>query len=104
MLVLGVGEHERVGTDALSHVSQRESGDITLSGAEVDGIGDNAVPHHLIGEAELPVELQSPRMQAHRAGFPAGPFLTVDDPHRNATTSQAQSHHQAGGSRPDDQN
>ncbi len=102
VVVLRVGQHERVGAEARAHVGQVQFGGLDpfalgpqaaqMSAARADAAGD-----HRVGPAELAIELQGAGMDGHGPRLLRRPGLRVDDAHPHPAADQGQGEHHAGG-------
>src|SRR5205807_1650817 len=74
------------------------------SGPEIRGGELESRADHFVREAELPVELQRPRLHRERTRRAARSIGLVDDANPDPQPGQPESEHEAGGSGADDEN
>jgi hypothetical protein len=103
VVVLGQAERERERAQALAEVLERDPRRLLAVLAQVDGLQLDAERHGFVGEPELLVELQRPRLHDHGPRRLAGAIIFVDDAKWNAMAGQTQGQHEAGRSGADDE-
>ena len=104
MLVLGKDLQERVRRQIGANLLERDARPRVALDPKADGGNFVAVREHEIGEIELAIEFEGPRMNGEGAGRRAVPGGFVDDPHLDPELGQPERQNQTGRSSADDQN
>ncbi len=103
VLVLGEDQDEGEGADPLADVADRQARGLLAPHPEIGRLHLEAEAHGLLGDAELAIEFQGPRL--HRQGARGGPGLwgLVDDADADAALREPQGQGEARGARTRDQ-
>ena len=103
MLVLRQAQHERVGAEPRAEVAEAECRDLPPASPHAELAHADPACDGGVGDAELAVELERPRVDGHRARRLARPRAPVDDPERHAEAHEPECQGEPGGTGADDE-
>ena len=103
MRILRKVENEGETSQSLPDVAEGDTGYLSAPGPEIHARHDDATGDDLVGEAELPVELQRSSMNAEGARDRRHILRLVDDAEAHTEPGEPQREREAGGPRPDNQ-
>ncbi len=102
--VLRIDHHVGEGAEAAPHVAERDAGDFLAAHPEIDGAEFEPVAQDDVGEADLAIELEGPRLHGERPRRGPGLRRLGDDAQPHTEPREKQGEHQPGRAGADDQN
>ncbi len=103
VFILGVDQSVGKRTEARAQPAELDVRGLLSPGPEICRGELEPRRHHLLGETELAIQLESARLQRHRARGRARLGALVDDANPDAEPGQPESEHEAGWTRADDE-